>query len=155
MRNPQPKNFTWLFLATYADSRALPVVLRTQANTEDEARSKLTGDFSLTFAAKIRSDCPLTCHWVDRDSSVLWSVMGCDADASLQQMKGPAMSKLEILTPKKAKSRTLQLSTLLMVISQNAMQEHERQSLVELAYDISCELASFMLEQELPEVGHA
>ncbi|MEF3183150.1 host cell division inhibitor Icd-like protein [Klebsiella quasipneumoniae subsp. quasipneumoniae] len=58
MRNPQPKNFTWLFLATYADSRALPVVLRTQANTEDEARSQLSGDFSLTFAAKIRSDCP-------------------------------------------------------------------------------------------------
>ncbi|HHT0501634.1 TPA: hypothetical protein ACTW6W_002593 [Raoultella ornithinolytica] len=65
------------------------------------------------------------------------------------------MSKLEILTLKKAKSRTLQLSTLLMVISQNSVQEHERQSLVELAYDISCELPSFMLEQELPEVGHA
>lgn len=88
MHNPQPKNFTWLFLATYADAKLLPVVLRTQANTEDEARSQLAGDFSLTFAAKIRSDCPLTCHWVDRDSSVLWSVMGCDADASLQQMKG-------------------------------------------------------------------
>ncbi len=88
MRNPQPKNFTWLFLATYADSRAVPVVLRIQANTEDEARSQLTGDFSLTFAEKIRSNCPLTCHWVDRDSSVLWSVMGCDADISLQQMKG-------------------------------------------------------------------
>lgn len=155
MHNPQPKNFTWLFLATYADAKALPVVLRTQANTEDEARSQLSGDFSLTFAAKIRSDCPLTCHWVDRDSSVLWSVMGCNADASIQQMKGLAMSNLEILTPKKAKSRALQLSTLLMVISENAVQEHERQHLVELAYDISCELASFMLEQELPEVGHA
>ncbi|HCI7547879.1 hypothetical protein I8N78_03325 [Klebsiella pneumoniae] len=57
------------------------------------------------------------------------------------------MSNLEILTPKKAKSRTLQLSTLLMVISENAVQEHERQLLVELA--------SFMLDQELPEVGHA
>lgn len=65
------------------------------------------------------------------------------------------MSNLEILTRKKAKSRALQLSTLLMVISENAMQEHERQQLVELSYDISCELASFMLEQELPEVGHA
>ncbi|WP_433654876.1 hypothetical protein [Klebsiella variicola] len=65
------------------------------------------------------------------------------------------MSNLEILTPKKAKSRALQLSTLLMVISENAMQEHERQQLVELSYDISYELASFMLEQELPEVGHA
>jgi hypothetical protein len=52
MHNPQPKNFTWLFLATYADAKALPVVLRTQANTEDEARSQLSGDFSLTFAAK-------------------------------------------------------------------------------------------------------
>ena len=88
MYNPQPKNFTWLFLATHADAKALPVVLRTQANTEDEARSQLSGDFSLTFAAKIRSDCPLTCHWMDRDSSVLWSVMGCNADDSLQQMKG-------------------------------------------------------------------
>ncbi|VUC76203.1 Uncharacterised protein [Raoultella terrigena] len=56
------------------------------------------------------------------------------------------MSRLEILTPKKAKSRTLQLSTLLMVISENAVQEHERQHLVEIA--------SFMLEQGLPEVGH-
>ncbi|EIV7982888.1 hypothetical protein ACO0SJ_21015 [Klebsiella pneumoniae] len=65
------------------------------------------------------------------------------------------MSNLEILTPKKAKSRALQLSTLLMVISENAMQEHERQQLVEISYDISCELASFMLDQELPEVGHA
>ena len=65
------------------------------------------------------------------------------------------MSNLEILTPKKEKSRALQLSTLLMVISENAMQEHERQQLVELSYDISCELASFMLDQELPEVGHA
>ncbi|QLP56393.1 hypothetical protein HV092_02300 [Klebsiella quasipneumoniae] len=65
------------------------------------------------------------------------------------------MSNLEILTRKKAKSRALQLSTLLMVISENAMQEYERQQLVELSYDISCELASFMLEQELPEVGHA
>ncbi|WP_171882529.1 hypothetical protein [Klebsiella quasipneumoniae] len=65
------------------------------------------------------------------------------------------MSNLEILTRKKAKSRALQLSTLLMVISENAMQEHERQQLVELSYDISCEPASFMLEQELPEVGHA
>lgn len=64
------------------------------------------------------------------------------------------MSRLEILTPKKAKSRTLQLATLLMVISENAVQEHERQQLVELAYDISCELVSFMLEQELLEVGH-
>ncbi|HCT8862369.1 TPA: host cell division inhibitor Icd-like protein [Klebsiella michiganensis] len=87
MHNPQPKSFTWLFLATYDDPLVLPVVLRTQANTENEARSQLTGDFSLIFAAKIRSDCPLSCHWVDRDSSVLWSVMGCDADVSLQQMK--------------------------------------------------------------------
>lgn len=34
MRNPQPKNFTWLFLATYADPKQLPVVLRTQAATQ-------------------------------------------------------------------------------------------------------------------------
>ncbi|WP_177342449.1 host cell division inhibitor Icd-like protein, partial [Klebsiella quasipneumoniae] len=48
MRNPQPKNFTWLFLATYDDPLVLPVVLHAQGNTEDEARSQLTGDFSLT-----------------------------------------------------------------------------------------------------------
>ena len=65
------------------------------------------------------------------------------------------MANLEILTPKEGKSRALQLSTLLMVISENSVQEHERQHLVELACDISCELASFMLDQELPEVGHA
>lgn len=83
----QPK-FTWLFLANYADSQALPVVLRTQANTEYEARSQLDGDLSLTFAANIRTDCPLTCYWMEQDSFVLWSVMGCDARNSFQQMKG-------------------------------------------------------------------
>ncbi|ECF5917025.1 host cell division inhibitor Icd-like protein [Salmonella enterica subsp. salamae] len=49
--------FTWLFLAAYADPKALPVVLRTQADTEEEARAHLAGDYSLTFAAKIRTEC--------------------------------------------------------------------------------------------------
>lgn len=83
----QPK-FTWLFVATYVDPQARPVFLRTQANTEYEARSQLGGDFSLTFAANIRTDCPLTCHWMDQDSFVLWSVMGCDSRNSFEQMNG-------------------------------------------------------------------
>jgi hypothetical protein len=68
--------FTWLFLATYADPKALPVTLRTQADTEEAAREHLAGDYTLTFAAKIRTDCPITCHWMERDKAVLWSVIG-------------------------------------------------------------------------------
>ncbi|EAQ5909486.1 host cell division inhibitor Icd-like protein [Salmonella enterica subsp. enterica] len=50
--------FTWLFLAVYhALPGAMPTVLRVQADTESEAREKLSGPWSLTFAAKIRTEC--------------------------------------------------------------------------------------------------
>ena len=75
MRNPQPKNFTWLFLATYADPKKLPVVLRTQADTEEEARAYLAGDFSLSFVAKIRTESPIHECWVDSESGTLWQIM--------------------------------------------------------------------------------
>ncbi|EPF6666623.1 TPA: host cell division inhibitor Icd-like protein [Klebsiella pneumoniae] len=75
MINSQPKSFTWLFLATYTDPKALPVVLRTQANTEDEACSQLTGDFSLTFVAKIRTEIPIHECWIDSESGTLWQIM--------------------------------------------------------------------------------
>lgn len=70
--------FTWLFLATYAGPKALPVTLRPQANTEEESRELLAGNYSLTFAAKIRTDCPVTCHWMVQNSSVCWSLIGAE-----------------------------------------------------------------------------
>lgn len=75
MRNPQPKNFTWPFLATYADPKELPVVLRTQAATEEEARAYLAGDFSLSFAAKICTESPIHECWIDPESGTLWQIM--------------------------------------------------------------------------------
>ncbi|MDK9583186.1 host cell division inhibitor Icd-like protein [Lelliottia wanjuensis] len=73
--------FTWLFLATYEDPEALPVVLRTQANTESAARELLAGDHSLTFAAKIRTDCPITCSWVaGHDRCFTWMIIGNEHD---------------------------------------------------------------------------
>ncbi|HCA9135640.1 TPA: host cell division inhibitor Icd-like protein [Klebsiella quasipneumoniae] len=75
MRNPQPENFTWLFLATYADPKAFPVVLRTQAATEEEARAHLVGDFSLSFAAKIRTESQIHECWIDSESGTLWQIM--------------------------------------------------------------------------------
>lgn len=73
--------FTWLFLATYADPEALPVTLRTQADTEEEARELVAGDYSLTFAAKIRTDCPITHSWVtSTDKCISWMVVGAEHD---------------------------------------------------------------------------
>lgn len=51
-------------------------MLRIEADTEEEARGILTGSWSLTFAAKIRTNCPVTCHWMERDSAVCWSLIG-------------------------------------------------------------------------------
>lgn len=58
------KKFTWLFLATYPNQRNIrPLSVRALADTEEEARSDLTGkigsECTLIFAAKIRSECPL------------------------------------------------------------------------------------------------
>lgn len=68
--------FTWLFLAAYADPKALPVVLRAQADTEEEARAHLAGDYSLTFAAKINTASPVSHHFYDMENETMWSVTG-------------------------------------------------------------------------------
>ncbi|MHA1067190.1 host cell division inhibitor Icd-like protein [Enterobacter ludwigii] len=74
----RPK-FTWLFLGKPKGRDSTPIVLRTTADNEEEARLALIG-WDLVFAAKIRTDCPLTCHWMDRNSAVLWSVIGSKYD---------------------------------------------------------------------------
>lgn len=68
--------FTWLFLATYADPKALPVVLRAQAETEDDARHRLSGDWSLTFAAKINTACPVIHSFYAEEDETMWSITG-------------------------------------------------------------------------------
>lgn len=53
----RPK-FTWLFLAMAKDHPDwLPVIVRVNADTEDTARQAFPG-WSLTFAAKIRTESP-------------------------------------------------------------------------------------------------
>lgn len=78
MLNPQPKRFTWLFLGTPKGDvwTGKPVTLRIRADTEAEARDALSS-WNLTFAAKIRSDCPLTCNWMEGD--FIWTLIGTDA----------------------------------------------------------------------------
>lgn len=63
----RPK-FTFLFLAIYPNG-GRPTVLRTDADTEQEARLKIEGtDFTLIFAAQIRTESPLHFHRIDLDS---------------------------------------------------------------------------------------
>lgn len=50
--------FTWLFLGIPKGQTCTPVVIRTTANTEEEARAWYPR-WDLTFAAKIRSECSL------------------------------------------------------------------------------------------------
>ncbi|EOV9570219.1 host cell division inhibitor Icd-like protein [Cronobacter turicensis] len=71
----RPK-FTWLFLGKpkREGTEGAPVTLRTAADTEKEAREAFPG-WNLIFAAKIRTDCPVTCSWADQDG-FLWSVIG-------------------------------------------------------------------------------
>lgn len=74
--------FTWLFLATYANPKAMPTVLRTQADTEADARQQLEGDYTLTFAAKINTTCTVNCHFWDDNAQTTWGIMayGFDPD---------------------------------------------------------------------------
>ncbi|HGK4840549.1 TPA: host cell division inhibitor Icd-like protein [Kluyvera georgiana] len=53
--------YTWLFLGTPKGQTCTPVVIRTAADTEEEARAWYPR-WELTFAAKIRSECPLYQH---------------------------------------------------------------------------------------------
>ncbi|WP_417643486.1 host cell division inhibitor Icd-like protein [Enterobacter kobei] len=50
--------FTWLFLGTPKGQSCTPIVLRTMADTEEEARG-IFPCWNLTFAAKIRFECSL------------------------------------------------------------------------------------------------
>ena len=79
--------FTWLFLASRPDDKAAPTVLRTTAATEAAARADFPG-WELTFAAKIRTESPFACHWLDTDGLVQWSVIGADAKQSLEYLVG-------------------------------------------------------------------
>lgn len=69
--------FTWLFLGTPRGHSCLPVVLRTVADTEDTARAKFCG-WDLTFAAKIRTESPLSVSFMDPENRTLWSILGSD-----------------------------------------------------------------------------
>lgn len=53
----RPK-FTWLFLGTPKGQTCTPIILRTEAETEAEARAAFCG-WVLIFAAKIRTQCTL------------------------------------------------------------------------------------------------
>lgn len=53
--------YTWLFLGIPKGQTCTPVVIRTTADTEEEARAWYPR-WELTFAAKIRSECPLYQH---------------------------------------------------------------------------------------------
>lgn len=53
--------FTWLFLGIPKGQACTPVVIRIAADTEKEAREWYSR-WDLTFAAKIRSECPLYQH---------------------------------------------------------------------------------------------
>ncbi|EBS4085686.1 host cell division inhibitor Icd-like protein [Salmonella enterica subsp. enterica serovar Newport] len=66
--------YTWLFLATPKKHDCTPIVLRTQADTEESARNTFQG-WDLTFAAKIRTETPFAHTWADMEGLELWSVM--------------------------------------------------------------------------------
>ena len=83
--NSQPA-FTWLFLSAHADLKASAIVLRTQADTEAEARRKLSDCGDLVFAAKIRTESPLMATWADHDNFTLWTLCGSDVRESVNQM---------------------------------------------------------------------
>ncbi|MGB2538680.1 host cell division inhibitor Icd-like protein [Hafnia paralvei] len=72
---PRPA-FTWLFLATpTGHPNVTPIVVRTEANTEDEARKRFIG-WSLVFAAQIRTGTPYQVGWYDPITGMSWHVHG-------------------------------------------------------------------------------
>lgn len=76
--HPQGRNnYTWLFLSTPKGQTCTPIVLRTQAGTEEAARNTFPG-WDLTFAAKIRTDLQLVTPWTDPDAKMIWAVMAID-----------------------------------------------------------------------------
>lgn len=70
--NTERSKFTWLFIGTPANTpNCTPIVLRTEADTETEARA-LFPAWSLTFAAKIRTECSVADH---RSGVVVFDLM--------------------------------------------------------------------------------
>lgn len=78
MRKTARPKYTFLFIATCDAPTAIPVIVRTQAHTENEARANLAGGFTLDFVAKLRTDTPFFDSWVDDDACTLWSIQGTD-----------------------------------------------------------------------------
>ncbi|HHA1934655.1 TPA: host cell division inhibitor Icd-like protein [Enterobacter ludwigii] len=79
-------NFCWLFLGSRPNDKAAPTVLRTTAATEADARADFPG-WELTFAAKIRTESPLTTSWSDPGNMTLWSIIGTDVSC-MHKMAG-------------------------------------------------------------------
>ncbi|HBY6059942.1 TPA: host cell division inhibitor Icd-like protein [Klebsiella pneumoniae] len=69
--------FTWLFLATPKKHDCTPIVLRTQADSEEAARNTFPG-WDLVFAAKIRTESPFQDRWTDSDSGTIWQIIADD-----------------------------------------------------------------------------
>lgn len=70
--NTARSKFTWLFIGTPTNTpNCTPIVLRTEADTETEAR-ELFPAWSLTFAAKIRTECSVADH---RSGVVVFDLM--------------------------------------------------------------------------------
>lgn len=70
--NTERSKFTWLFIGTPTNTpNCTPIVLRTEADTETEARA-LFPAWSLTFAAKIRTECSVADH---RSGVVVFDLM--------------------------------------------------------------------------------
>ena len=64
--------FTYLFLGTPSDKpNVTPVVLRAEANTEQQARSHFL-NWDLVFAAQIRTKAPCRLQLTDGDDHFSW-----------------------------------------------------------------------------------
>lgn len=112
MAKPTCPKFTWLFLATPKKHDCSPIVLRTQADSEEAARNTFPG-WDLIFAAKIRTESPFQDCWTDSDSGTIWQIIADDipplssfADSSLQ---GVAMLKVSTSNHEKTADEKLQI----------------------------------------------
>ncbi|SQC18796.1 Uncharacterised protein [Klebsiella pneumoniae] len=76
--------FTWLFLATPKHHpESTPVVMRIDADSEVAARATLP-DWTLIFAAKIRTESPCMFTWTDANRASLWSITGGEISLHLR-----------------------------------------------------------------------
>ena len=112
--------FTWRFLsASERYPNAKPLVIYVNASSEQEARDSMPG---------------VTSSLLPASHSMTFRLWRC------------AMYDIETLSREKATSRACQLATLLLVISDCEISGHERDNLIDLARDISGDIATFMLE---------